>query len=243
MTHVLILAGSGEARQLVPRLSGRAGVSMTVSYLRNPQLAQAPGIRLRVGGFGGEEGFVAFLRDHKVDAILDATHPFATRITARTARVAQAMGLPHLYLLRPAWRPTSNDRWTMVRDATEAARLIRPAQRVFVASGRGTLEPLRTCGARLFCRRLSPPDDPFPFQGGEFLFGLPPFSVAQEIALFTEKRIEMLMVKNAGGTASFSKLDAARALNLPVLMLERPAPPECATVQTMEEAETWVNAL
>ncbi|MGV6813182.1 MAG: precorrin-6A/cobalt-precorrin-6A reductase [Brevirhabdus sp.] len=243
MTHLLILAGSGEARRLVPRLSGRDGLRVTVSYFRNPQLEQAPGVALRVGGFGGDDGFRTFVDRERVDAVLDATHPFATRITARTACICKALSLPHLYLLRPAWAPDMDDNWTLVENAEAAARLIRPDERLFVASGRGTLEPLRHSGARIFCRRLSPPDEPFPFDGGEFLFGLPPFSVEEEVALFRDKQIERIMVKNAGGTASFSKLEAARLLHLPVLMLTRPAPPDCAIVDTIEKAETWATTL
>jgi len=243
MTHLLILAGSGEARQLVPRLARLNELEMTVSYFRNPQLEQPPGITLRVGGFGGEEGFRRFLDEAGVDAVLDATHPFATRITARTARICAELSLPHLYLLRPEWQPREGDLWTMVEDAADAARLVRPGERLFVASGRGTLEALRHSGARIFCRRLSPPDESFPFDGGEFLFGLPPFTVKEEVTLFRDKGIERIMVKNAGGTASFSKLDAARQLGLPVLMLARPAPPDCEIVDTIEGAEAWVKTL
>lgn len=243
MTHLLILAGSGEARSLVPRLTGRDGLRMTVSYYENPQIAPSDSVSLRVGGFGGEAAFRAFLRDQRIDAVLDATHPFAARITERTARICAQIGMPHRYLLRPAWVPEAGDRWTMVADASAAAHEMAPGQRVFVGSGRGTLAPLAGTGARITCRRLSPPEEPFPFDGGEFLFGVPPFSVEQERDLFEERGIELLMVKNAGGTASFSKLEAARQLGLPVVMLDRPAPPDCAICETIDEAEAWVKQL
>ena len=198
----------------------------------------------RIGGFGGEDGFRRYLAEAEITAILDATHPFAARITHRTARVARDLGLPHLQLLRPEWKPQKGDRWTEINDEAEARNHVQPGQTVFLATGRQTLERFANLSqATLICRQIDPPDRPFPFPNGRFEIGRPPFSVEDEIALFTELDIDWLITKNAGSKLAVSKLTAARQMGLPVLMIARPPQPDCTRVDNVEDALAWVRAL
>jgi len=198
---------------------------------------------MRLGGFGGGEGFVRYLKDAKIDAVIDATHPFAAAMARRTAEICARRALPHVKILRPAWDREPGDIWISVASAAEAATHITPDCVVFVASGRQTLPALAQCDARLICRQIDPPEGVFPFAKGEYLQATPPFSVADEVALFKQRGVQMLMVKNAGGAASRSKLIAARQLGIPVLMIERGPPPACLIVPTIEEAEAWIDRL
>ncbi len=242
---LLLLAGTTEARQIAGALAdrGHPAIATLAGATRAPQTLPLPTQR---GGFGGEAGFRAFLQQHAISAILDATHPFATRITERSARIARDLGLPYLQLLRPEWRPGPGDRWTMIAREDQAARHIAPGATVFLATGRQSLPGfanLATDGRRLICRRIDAPRAPFPYPNGEYLLGRGPFTVAQERALFERLGVEALVVKNAGGTGSAPKLEAARALGLPVVMLARPTPLDIARVETVAEALAWVRDL
>jgi precorrin-6A/cobalt-precorrin-6A reductase len=118
---------------------------------------------------------------------------------------------------------------------------------VFLATGSQRLEAFRDLGrrgCRVICRRIDPPPAPFPFPGGAWTVGRPPFRVEDETRLFARLGIEFLVVRNAGGPASRPKLDAARALALPVLMIRRPAPPQdCRIAASVAEALDWVEGL
>ena len=115
---------------------------------------------------------------------------------------------------------------------------------MFLATGRQTLDQFANLeGRHLICRQIDPPDSPFPFPSGEYRIGRPPFSVADEVALFRELGVDWLVVKNAGGIASRSKLDAARQLELPVAMIRRPAQPDVPKLETVDEAIAWVRDL
>ena len=236
---ILILSGTGEGREIAATLH-QNGVSLIASLAgatRNPRNQAVP---TRIGGFGGASGFETYLKEHEITAVLDATHPFAHDISQRSHRVCVALNIPYCLFARPAWVATEQDLWTSLVDETEAAAHIKPSSTVFLATGRKTLnkfENLSNC--RLICRQIDPPDGPFPFPNGEFLIGRPPFSVADEIALFRKLVVDWLIVKNAGGTASFSKLEAARELGLHVGMIERPDMPDARTVTTVKHAIEW----
>lgn len=238
---LLILGGTGEARQLAQSLAGRDAVVSLAGATRTPEPLPLP---TRVGGFGGEAGFRAYCSEAGISAVLDATHPFADRITRRTARLCADMGLPYVQLLRQPWDPEPGDRWTEIATEAEAAAYIPAGATVFLATGRQTLAGFANlAGRRVICRQIDPPDAPFPFAGGEFLIGRPPFSVADETALFRQLGVDWLVVKNAGGKASKTKLIAARDLGLPVLMIARPAPGDWAQVPDVQAALQWVAGL
>ena len=240
---LLLLAGSGEARRIAQALAdaGIAAVASLAGATRSPEPLALP---TRIGGFGGRDRFEAYLTTAGITAILDATHPFANQISLRTADVAAERRLPYLQLLRAEWQPGPGDAWTLLQREEDAADHIPPGATVFLATGSQTLARFANlAGRRLICRQIDPPEAPFPFADGEFLIGRPPFSVEDEIALFRKLSIDWLVVKNAGGVPSRSKLDAARELGLPVVMIQRPLQPEAPNVATIAAALDWARAL
>lgn len=240
---LLLLAGTGEAQQIARALADQH-VDCIASLAGATRAPRATGLPTRVGGFGGESGFKAYLTKAGITAVLDVTHPFAYRISLRTARICEEFGLPYCQLLRPEWRPEDGDRWTVLDREESAARHIPAGSNVFLATGRQTLDRFANlAGCRLICRQIDPPDRAFPFPNGEFLVGRPPFSVEEEATLFRKLGVDWLVVKNAGGEAPRSKLVAARQLGIEVAMISRPPQPNGPKVSSVEAALDWVAGL
>ncbi|WP_412508357.1 cobalt-precorrin-6A reductase [Roseovarius sp. SYSU LYC5161] len=238
---LLLLSGTGEARQIARALAVE-GVPAVASLAGATRAPASMGLPTRHGGFGGDAGFRAYLHRVGIASVLDATHPFAHRVSARTARVCAELGLPYCQLLRPAWQPGPGDRWTDLPREEAAARHVPRGATVFLATGRQTLPRFANLeGRRVLCRHIDPPDAPFPFPGGEFLIGRPPFSVADERALFARLGVDWLIVKNAGGAAPRAKLAAARELGIRVGMIARPPQPDSPRVATVEAALDWAR--
>lgn len=236
---ILLLAGTGEGKALATALK-KANVPAVASLAGATRTPDPLDLPTRTGGFGGAGGFQAYLSEAGITAVIDATHPFAATITDRTSRICKDIGLPYLHLLRPAWEPIAGDRWTFIEREEDAANYISPGQTVFLGTGRQTLDRFANlAGCRLICRQIDPPTGPFPFEGGEFLVSRPPFPVVEEIALFERLRVDWLVVKNAGGAPSRTKLTAARAKQIPVLMINRPPMPQAERVETVEAALGW----
>ncbi|SMX31416.1 cobalt-precorrin-6A reductase [Octadecabacter ascidiaceicola] len=240
---VLLLAGTSEAKRIAWGLTD-TGIKVIASLAGATRSPEPMPIPTRIGGFGGEEGFRAFVNAKGVSAVLDATHPFAEHISNRTARVCSELGLPYAQLVRPVWTPETGDNWTAIDAPTDAAALIPEDAVVFLATGRQTLADYADLeGRRVLCRLIDPPTAPFPFEGGEFVIGRPPFSPRSEAQLFQALGVTHLVVKNAGGEGGRAKLDAARALNIPVLMLKRPAMLAGTQLSNVPEALAWVSSL
>lgn len=240
---LLLLAGTGEAKRVAWGLvdSGVPTIASLAGATRSPEPLPLP---TRVGGFGGQAGFEDFLDRAGITAVLDATHPYAARITDRTARVCAARSMPYLQLLRPEWVLDEGDNWTEIACESDAAPQIQIGATVFLATGRQTLDRFANLeGRRVLCRQIDPPTAPFPFEGGEFIISRPPFSVEREEQLFASLGVDWLIVKNAGGTESRTKLTAARNLGIPVLLLRRPPMPDAPRVATVQEALDWVKRL
>ena len=195
----------------------------------------------RTGGFGGDAGFAAYLRGEGIGAVIDATHPFAARITARTARVCAACDVPCLRLERAGWDAGPGDDWTRVPGPEALAGVIPQGARVFLAVGRGDIpayDALR--GNEVVLRSIDPPAD-LP-EGWRAVTGRPPFPVEEETALFALTGVRWLVAKDSGGAAGRAKLDAARALGLRVVLIDRPAPPPGLTVvREVSAALDWAR--
>ncbi len=238
---LLVLAGTSDARQLLEGLQGVDVIASLAGVTRSP--ADLPAVT-RKGGFGGVSGFRDYLVENAIKGVVDATHPFARKMTHTTAMVCAELGLPHIILQRPAWVADAGDNWHFVDNVAQTAGIIPVGATVFLGTGRQTL-PEFSCleGRRLLARVIDPPAPPVMAAfNGDFLIGTPPFSIVQEVALFRDKGIEWLVVKNAGGAKSRSKLDAARALGLPVVMINRPKLPDAHVVGTVDAALKWVRA-
>ncbi|MER6528229.1 cobalt-precorrin-6A reductase [Streptomyces sp. NPDC001508] len=228
--HVLILGGTAEARLLAAELAAGPGVRVTMSLAgRVTRPAPMPG-DVRTGGFGGAEGLAAWLAERRVTAVVDATHPFAARITAHAARAAAATGVPLVVLRRPGWQPGDGDRWHPV-DSLAAAADALPGlgRRAFVTTGRlGLAAFAHLAGVRLAVRSVEPPAPPLP-PHTEVVLARGPFTVADETALLRRHRIDVLVTKDSGGAATAAKLTAARTLGLPVVVVRRPPLPAGVT--------------
>ena len=239
-----MLAGTGEARRLAGKLAEMSNVTATASLAGVTQRPMELAIPTRHGGFGGDDRFRNFLILNDIGAVIDATHPFAAHVTNRTAKICAKANLPYVYVLRPEWRPQPGDDWHYFDQEKEVASLVKPGQTVFMATGPNGLyhyRDLQDC--HVICRRIDPPLTPFPFEGGEYLLGRPPFSEQDEIETFRRVNVDWLVTKNSGGDASRSKLDAARALGIKVALMNRPAPPDATIVETEVGAIDWLKAL
>jgi len=240
---LLLLGGSGEARDIAECLATQS-IPAVLSLSGNARILPGEELPNRVGGFGGEAGFRAYLAREGITAVLDATHPFANTISHRTARICAELDLPYCQVLRPPWTPAPGERWICIDRPEEAAQHIPEGATVFMATGRDTLERFSNlAGRRVICRQIVRHEGPFPFAGGRFLFGDPPFSVGDERALFKSLRVEWLILKNAGGVAPRTKVTAAGELGIPTILLNRPAPPDAYRVETVAAALEWVAAL
>lgn len=230
MKTVLVLGGTGEARALAEALVDTTRViSSLAGRVSAPRLP--PG-EVRVGGFGGVAGLVAYLEAERVDAVVDATHPFAERITANAVAATTATGTPFLVLRRPPW-PRQPD-WTYADTVAEAAALVR-GRRAFITTGRQELARFTTGVART----VDPPDAVPP--GLTVVLDRGPYTLDGELALMREHRVEVLVTKDSGGPMTAAKLEAARHLGLPVVVVRRPPAPDAPSVGTVAEAVAWLT--
>jgi precorrin-6A/cobalt-precorrin-6A reductase len=237
---VLLLGGTGEARALATRLHPDiAIVSSLAGRVPDPALPVGP---VRIGGFGGAAGLRQWLQDNMIDTVVDATHPYAATITATAARVCRELGLPHLVLARPGWAP--GEAVTVPTDR-QAARYVEEQSfsRVFLTTGRSGTTAFVGSRAWFLIRAVTTPDPATLPEHHRLLLSRGPYHFDGESALLAEHRIDVLVTKNSGGAMTRPKLDAAAALRVPVVMIDRPALPEgVRSVGTVAEAEAWVRS-
>ncbi|MEV6485563.1 cobalt-precorrin-6A reductase [Streptomyces sp. NPDC051576] len=226
--HILILGGTTEARELAAELAvRRPEVRVTTSLAGRVSRPGALAGDVRIGGFGGAEGLAEWLREHHVDAVVDATHPFAESITANAARAAAATGLPSVVLRRPGWRPGPGDDWHPVASLSEAADALPGlGRRILLTTGRLGLAAFAHLDRLHFVvRSVEPPEPPMP-PDAELLLARGPFTLADERALLREHRIDVIVTKDSGGPATAAKLTAARDTGIPVVVVRRPPLPD-----------------
>ncbi len=241
--RVLVLGGTGEARELAALLDAR-GVAVVSSLAGRVARPRLPVGEVRVSGFGGVDGLVAYLRDHEVRAVVDATHPFAERIGANAAAACPAAGVPLLRLARPGWTARPGDDWHRVPDLVGAARGVRAlGRRAFLTSGRQGLRAFTSDVSTWFLvRTVDPPDEADLPARHELLLDRGPYTPAGEGSLMDDHRIDVLVTKDSGGALTEAKLHAARERGIPVVMVDRPVRPEGETVGNAAAAAAWVRA-
>jgi precorrin-6A/cobalt-precorrin-6A reductase len=240
--RILILAGSTEASALARHLDRLGGHDVTVSFAgRTRAPVPVPGT-VRVGGFGGVDGLVDHLREQRVDALVDATHPFAARMPWNAQQAATAAAVPRLRLCRPPWAASAVHPWHDVPDLAGAAACIEElgAERVLLTTGRQALEPFARLDRVWFLVRAIEPPDPMPIADAAVLLARGPFVEAEERELMRAHQIDLLVAKNSGGDAAAAKLGAARALGIPVVMVSRPAQPSGPAAETVDDALEWI---
>ena len=242
-TKILILGGTAEASGLARALAGDARVAATTSLAgRTRAPAAVPGA-VRVGGFGGPEALADYLKREGIDLVVDATHPFAARISRNAARACNLAKVPRLLLARPAWTPQAGDTWVPIPD-TEAAAAALPdlGRRVFLAIGRQELAAFAgLTGFWFLVRLVEEPETPPPLAAYHLVLGRGPFAIEREIDLLREHRIDVVVSKNSGGAGAAAKIAAARALKLPVVMIERPPAPDSETAESVAAARAWID--
>ena len=221
MKRILLLGGVTEALAMARRL-GPQHVYSLAGVGRVP--ADLP-CEVRVGGYGGAEGLAQYIREQRIDVLLDATHPYAAQISHNAASAAALAGIPCWALRRPAWQPQAGDDWREVADWAELVEALKPFQRPLFTLGREPLEPLHDIPEGQFwaLRAL----DTYPGNARcEVIGARGPFVIDDERALFAQRRIDVLISKNSGSSATEPKLEVARERGTPVLILKRPQLPE-----------------
>jgi precorrin-6A/cobalt-precorrin-6A reductase len=242
---VLILGGTTEASALARNVAGDARLAPLLSLAGRTTHPQPQPIPVRVGGFGGVEGLVKFLRNEAIDAVVDATHPYADQMSAHAVAACKETVVPLASLVRPEWTRESGDHWQVVAD-TEAAveALDAEPRRVFLSLGRQDLHVFARAPQHHYLARLiDRPDQATLPPDLRLLQARGPFERADEERLLRKERIDIMVSKNAGGTATYAKIEAARALGLPVVMIGRPHKPAGVLMADVEGCVAWLHGL
>jgi precorrin-6A/cobalt-precorrin-6A reductase len=242
--RLLILGGTAEAAALARAALARFGdmIEVTTSLAgRAERPGPIPG-QIRIGGFDGPAGLVAYLAKHGVDRLIDATHPFAAGISAEARLACDQTRVPRLLLLRPPWRRHPLDRWIEVDSVEAAARIAgRIGRRAWLAVGAGDIACFSAAAAVHFLVSLvDPPRHRLPLRFYEVATGRGPFTLAEERHRIERHAIDVLVCKASGGAETEAKIIAARELSLPVVMVRRPAPEPGEAVETIEAALDWL---
>lgn len=242
---ILILGGTAEANALAAALAGRSDVDAILSYAGRTENPKVPPIRYRVGGFGGIDGLHSYLRDNGIDALVDATHPFAAQMSAHAVAAAETAGVALVALERPPWSPEPGERWTEVDTLEDAADQLGDIPRnIFLAIGRMHLAAFTKRPQHHYVVRLvDPPRAALPLPDITVLVGRGPFKTADDLAMMRDHGIDAVVAKNAGGPASYAKIEAARLLGIPVILQRRPAVPARHTVATVEAVLEWLERM
>ena len=238
--RVLVLGGTAEA----VALANAAAPDFDIAYslagrTKTPSLPQ--NVEVRTGGFGGAAALSAWMLARDIDLVVDATHPFAEQISLNAQNACEMTGAPRLRLLRPAWEAVAGDTWHRADDIADAARKLSPlGASAFLSVGRQELGAFAGLKDMKFLVRTVDPLAAPPLPNAVSITGRGPFSVADETDLMKTHGIDVLVSKNAGGDATYAKIEAARRLSIPVVMIDRPPPLPGAAVDNVDRALDWL---
>lgn len=223
-------------------LAGR-DVAATLSYAGRVDRPKAQPIPTRVGGFGGIDGLEHYLRDQEITHLVDATHPFAAAMSSNALAAAARVGVAHIVLTRPAWKPVAGDQWRNVRDInTAVATLAGPAQRVMLALGRMHVNAFAAQPQHHYLLRfVDAPESPPVLPDHTVIVDRGPFSVEGDVDLMRGHGIDLVICKNAGGKGAEAKLIAARQLGLPVVVIDRPQLAPRREAHSVNEVLRWLD--
>jgi precorrin-6A/cobalt-precorrin-6A reductase len=242
----LILGGTAEGAALAAAALDRFGAALAVATSLAGRTSRPCPIsgQVRVGAFGGSPGLAAYLEEHGIDRLIDATHPFAVRISREARLACQMARVSRLTLLRPPWRRHPDDRWIEVDSMAEAATVVsRVARRAWLTIGAGEIAAFSAATTVHFVVRLvEPPRQALPLRRCEVILGRGPFALAEERRHLERHAIEVLVCKASGGAATKAKLVAGRELGVPVVMLRRPPPEPGTAVESVTAALDWIAA-
>lgn len=236
MSKILLLGGTTEAREIAEVLA-RCPQSETIVSLAGATTAPARyPLPTRIGGFGGVEGLRRYLIENNIDLLVNATHPYADQMWRNAMEATKLAGVPMIVFHRPEWKPVEGDRWTHVRNVDSAvARLGRTrARNVFLPLGRKEIFKFEAAPKHNYLiRSIDALDRPIDLPNVNYLRERPPFAKATEIALMKHHRINLVVAKNSGGSASYAKIAAARELGIETILIRRPYDvpfPHCRSV-------------
>ncbi|NEU73782.1 cobalt-precorrin-6A reductase [Hassallia byssoidea VB512170] len=242
MKRVLILGGTGDAAELAAKAANLPGIEVMVSLAGRTRQPKDVAGNVRIGGFGGVAGLTAYLRDEAIDLLVDATHPFAAQISLNAIASATEVNIPALMLVRPMWQRVMGDNWIEVESIEAAAlKLSDRPKRVFLTIGRQELAAFAHIEDIWFLMRMIDPPQPNTLvPKGLLLYDRGPFTLASERQLLIQHAIDTIVSKNSGGDATYAKIIAARELNIPVVMVQRPAVLQGDRVTNVEAALNWL---
>ncbi len=241
MKRLLILGGTGDAAKLASAASQLPDLEVTYSLAGRTHNPNLPNCDIRSGGFGGAEGLASYLHDAKIDLVIDATHPFAARMAEHVATACTATHIPRVKFCRAAWNSNESD-WISVSTYTEAAQQLSAlGRRVFLSIGTKDLDAFSALSEKWFLiRAVEEPALPIPLTHHDLLLERGPFDESHERTLLVSRQVDVLVSKNSGGSRP-SKLKAAEDLDLPIVMIEQPFPPEGDVTETIEETINWLK--
>ncbi|GAB7551366.1 cobalt-precorrin-6A reductase [Novosphingobium sp. 11B] len=242
MPNILLLGGTTEASALA-RLLAEHGITVMLSYAGRTENPRAQPVPTRIGGFGGVAGLAAYLREHRVTHLVDATHPFAATMSVHALKAARLAGVPHAALTRPVWQTAPGDKWSSTPDIASAVEALSgPPRRIMLALGRMHVEAF---GARpehhYLLRFVDTPSQPPALPHHTLVVDCGPFTVDNDTRLLRDHAIDLVVCKNAGGSGAEAKLVAARNLGLSVLMIERPKLPARTEFLRPGEVLDWIG--
>ena len=240
--NILILIGTGDGLQLAKELGLRAEFNVHIFVDKRSRFRSNLKVVGEISSLRNEEFFLGFLIENGIEALIDASHPFDNETTELCKRVSKLADIKLTHFLRPSWTPTIDDNWTSVRTLDEAAKTIPDGSNVFIATGRIGLEKFsKLTSSKFFIRRLGKIKMHCPLDNGKFIYGDPPFSLKDELSLFRSLKIDILVIKNVGGEGSFAKVEAARAMNISVIMIERPQKPWANGIDIIPGIFKWMD--
>jgi precorrin-6A/cobalt-precorrin-6A reductase len=243
LLRVLVLGGTTEASELARLLAADPRFEATVSLAGRTMNPKAQPVRTRIGGFGGVDGLAAWLRQDATQAVIDATHPYADQISSNAVAACARLAIPLASIARPAWEPQPGDDWLQVASAEAAAAALGPEpRRVFLTLGRLELGAFANAPHHHYiARTIDPPGNIALPPDLRLLVGRGPFDREAETALLTRENIDVIVSKNSGGLATYEKIEAARRLGIPVVMIARPNKPHGQAVENAAAAMTWLE--
>ncbi|MES5484185.1 cobalt-precorrin-6A reductase [Bradyrhizobium sp. INPA03-11B] len=242
MIRALILGGTADANLLAAAIA-RAGIDAVYSYGgRTAAPAEQP-LPTRIGGFGGISGLADYLRGEGITHVIDATHPFAAEMSRNAIAACAQTTTPLLALERAPWDKTSGDHWIEVADVVAAAAALPDGRaNVFLAIGRQHIAPFVARPQHAYTLRfVDPPGETLPLPDADVIVSRGPFTLEAELEMMRARRIAWIVARNSGGTGARAKIDAARALGLPVIMITRPLLPERPRVESVGDVMEWLG--
>jgi len=240
--RALILGGTGDANRLADAFV-REKIDAIYSYAGRTQIPLGHSLPTRIGGFGGAEGLADFIRNQRITHVIDATHPFAAEMSRHAVEACGATAIPLVALERAPWIRADGDNWIEVADISAAVAAL-PEQRahVFLAIGRQHIAPFATKAQHAYLLRfVDAPDGALPLPDASVIISRGPFTLQSDRELMRSHGIEWLVARNSGGSGARAKIDAARELGLPVIMIARPALPERPCVESVEAVLAWLG--